>query len=112
MVFLIVNHVIVHQNRYVKRIRVLVFVHHMLPAKNVTNVNHIHLVLINFSAVNCAAVNQWVYKIMIFNVICIMVHARTYLNLRFPFLSLHPLFRNSHSIFFIMFTLKQVSSKY
>lgn len=80
MVFRIVNHVIVHQNRYVKRIPELVFVHHMLLAKDVTNVNHIHLVLINFSVVNHAVVIQWVYKIIIFNVICIMAHARMYLD--------------------------------
>lgn len=111
MVFLIVNHVIVHQNRYVKRIPALVFVHHMLPAKNVTNVNHIHLVLINFSAVNCAVVIQWVYKIMIFNVICIMVHARTYLA-RFSIFS-HVVFISNHTIFNLKCSLlKQVSFKY
>lgn len=80
MVSLTANYAIVHRNRYVKRIRALVFVHRMLPAKDVTNANHIRLALINTSAANRAVVIQWVCKIMIFNAICITVHARKYLD--------------------------------
>lgn len=84
---LIVASATAHPSRCVKRIRALASAHPMSSAINVTDVNHTHLLSINSSAANCVTVIQWVYKTTIFNVTCIMAHARMYLPLIgcFPF---------------------------